>query len=78
MTHRFLAALACLWLAGPAHSAEPAASLRAFRLHYVSAFAGQPAAADPKPVDWRDSNALVGKLQGHDGHWRAPAQRARP
>jgi hypothetical protein len=78
MTHRYLAALACLGLAGPAHAAEPAASLPALRLHYVSAFAGPPAAADPKPVDWRDSNALVGKLQGHAGHWRAPAQRARP
>jgi hypothetical protein len=73
MTHRFLATAASLWLAVPAHANEPAASLPALRLHYVSAFAGQPKIADPKPVDWQRSNALVGALQGHAGHWRTPA-----
>jgi len=73
MTHPLLATAAGLWLAGAAHAAEPAASLPAPRLHYVSAFAGPPNVADPKPVDWHRSNALVGALQGHAGHWRAPA-----
>jgi hypothetical protein len=73
MTHRFLPTVASLLLAGVAHAAPPAASLPALRLHYVSAFAGSPPAADPKPVDWRSSNELVGKLQGHAGHWRTPA-----
>jgi hypothetical protein len=70
--------VASLSLAGPAHAAEAAASLPALRLHYVSAFAGPPAPADPKPIDWRYSNALVGKLQGHAGHLRTPAGGARP
>jgi hypothetical protein len=78
MTHRLLAALASLWLSSLAHATEPAASLPSLRLHYVSAFAGQPATADPKPINWRSSNALVGKLRGHAGHWRAPAGGARP
>jgi len=77
MTYRLATALASLLLAGWAHAAEPAASLPALRLHYVSAFAGQPAAVDPKPIDWQRSNALVGKLQGHAGHWRLPATGAR-
>jgi hypothetical protein len=73
MTYPFLAAVAGVWLAGAADAAPPAASLPALRLHYVSAFAGSPPAADPKPIDWRSSNALVEKLQGHAGHWRTPA-----
>jgi hypothetical protein len=78
MRLRLFATVASLLLAGVAHAAEPAASLPALRLHYVSAFTGPPAVADPKPIDWRYSNALVGKLQGHAGHWRAPAGGARP
>jgi len=78
MTLRNLATVASLMLAGLAHAAEPAASLPPLRLHYVSAFAGPPAAADPKPIDWLYSNGLVGKLQGHAGHLRAPAGGARP
>lgn len=76
MTHRILATVAGLWLAGPAHATEAAASLPALRLHCVSAFIVSPAAADPKPIGWRHSNALVGRLQGHAGHWRAPAHGA--
>lgn len=78
MTHRLFATLASLLLASAAQAAEPAASLPALRLHYVSAFAGPPGSADPKPIDWVRSNALVGKLQGHAGHWRAPAGGAKP
>jgi hypothetical protein len=78
MTHRLLATVASFWLAVPAHAADKAASLPPVRLHYVSAFTGAPAVADPKPIDWRQSNALVGQLQGHAGHWRAPAGGARP
>ena len=73
MTHRLLTTVASLWLAGAAHAAEPAASLPALRLHYVSAFVGPPSVADPKTIDWQRSNALVGTLQGHAGHWRTPA-----
>ena len=73
MTHRLLTTVASLWLAGTAHAAEPAASLPALRLHYVSAFVGPPSVADPKTIDWQRSNALVGALQGHAGHWRTPA-----
>ena len=40
-------------------------------LHYVSAFAGMPTHADAARVEWSLSNALVGALQGHAGHWRA-------
>ena len=78
MMYRFLATVASFWLAVPAHAAEKSASLPPLRLHYVSAFVGAPVVADPKPIDWRQSNALVGQLQGHAGHWRAPAGGARP
>ena len=78
MTYRFLAIVAGLWLAVPAHAADTPAGLPALRLHYVSAFAGAAAVADPKPIAWRQSNELVGKLKGHAGHWRAPASGARP
>jgi hypothetical protein len=78
MTHRLFATVASLWLALPAHAAEAAASLPTMRLSYASAFAGTPPVADPKPIDWRQSNALVGRLQGHAGHWRVPSGGARP
>jgi hypothetical protein len=71
---------ASLWLTVPGHAAAAAAaaSLPAPKLSYASAFAGTPAVADPKPIDWRQSNALVGRLQGHAGHLRAPSGAARP
>lgn len=78
MRLRLLATAVSLLLSSAAQAAEPAARLPALQLHYVSAFAGPPAVADPKPIDWRYSNALVGKLQGHAGHWRAPAGGAKP
>jgi hypothetical protein len=78
MTHRLTTTVASLLLAGAASAAEPAASLPLLRLNYVSAFSDQPSAAEPKPIDWTRSNALVGKLQGHAGHWRAPAGGAKP
>jgi hypothetical protein len=78
MTLRLFTTVASLLLAGAAHGQTPAASLPLLRLNYVSAFAGQPTSADPKPTDWVSSNALVGKLQGHAGHWRAPAGGAKP
>jgi hypothetical protein len=78
MTLRLFTTVASLLLAGAAHGQTPAASLPLLRLNYVSAFAGQPSAADPKPTDWVSSNALVGKLQGHAGHLRAPAGAAKP
>lgn len=71
MSTRVFATAACLLLAATAYAAEPGAGLPALRLHYVSAFAGYPTHADAKPVEWSRSNALVGELQGHAGHWRA-------
>jgi hypothetical protein len=67
-----------LLLAAAAYAAEPSASLPPVRLHYVSAFAGYPTHADAKPADWSRSNALVGELQGHAGHWRAAAATDKP
>jgi len=71
-------AIAGLPLAATACAAEPGTSLPPLRLHYVSAFAGYPTPADAKPVDWSRSNALVGELQGHAGHWRAAPASTRP
>jgi hypothetical protein len=67
-----------LLLAAAACAAEPSASLPPVRLHYVSAFDGYPTHVDAKTVDWSRSNALVGELQGHAGHWRAAAATDRP
>jgi hypothetical protein len=76
MLIRILAIAAAPLLAASAGAAEPVARLPPLRLHYVSAFAGGPTHADAKPVEWSRSNALVGELQGHAGHWRAaPADR---
>ena len=76
MLIRILAIAAAPLLAASACAAEPVARLSPLRLHYVSAFAGGPTHADAQPVEWARSNALVGELQGHAGHWRtAPADR---
>lgn len=60
-------------LAGPVRATEPGTRLPRLMLAYESAFAGVAAHADAKPIDWSVSNALVGALQGHAGHWRRPA-----
>ena len=79
MRLRIVGLAAGLLFAKVACAAEPGASLPPVRLHYVSAFAGYPTHADAKPIDWSRSNALVGELQGHAGHWRAaPADKPAP
>jgi hypothetical protein len=78
MSLRTPAIAAGLLIAGTASAAEPGASLPPLRLHYVSAFAGYLTHADAKSVDWSRSNALVGELQGHAGHWRAAPAVDRP
>lgn len=75
---RNLGFAAGLLLVKTACAAEPGASLPPMRLHYVSAFAGYPTHADGKSVDWTRSNAWVGELQGHAGHWRAAPAADRP
>lgn len=59
-------------LAGPVRAAEPGTRLPRLALAYETAFAGVPTPADPPRIDWSASNALVGALQGHAGHWRRP------
>ena len=71
MSLRILTLAAGLLLVGAACATEPGHGLPRLRLLYVSAFAGYPTHADAKPIDWSRSNALVGELQGHAGHWRA-------
>jgi hypothetical protein len=66
-----VATAAGLLLANPASAAEAGVRLTLPRLQYVSAFAGYGTHADPKPIEWSRSNAVVGELQGHAGHWRA-------
>jgi hypothetical protein len=64
-------AVAALW-AGPARAAESDTLLPRLSLGYVSAFTGVLTHADAPSIDWSRSNALVGALQGHAGHWRRP------
>jgi len=78
MRIRILTVVAVPWLAGIVCAAEPGARLPPLRLHYVSAFAGYPTHADARPVAWSRSNALVGELQGHAGHWRTLPAEPRP
>jgi len=66
-----VATAAGLLLADPASAAEAGVRLTPPRLQYVSAFAGYGTHADAKPREWSRSNAVVGELQGHAGHWRA-------
>jgi hypothetical protein len=71
-----VATAAGLLLANPASAAEAGVRLVPPRLQYVSAFAGYGTPADAKPIEWSRSNAVVGELQGHAGHWRvAPSAR---
>jgi len=78
MRLRIVGLAASLLFAKVACAAEPGASLPPVRLHYVSAFAGYPTHADAKSVEWSRSNARVGELQGHAGHWRAAPAADRP
>jgi len=62
-----LCACAGLGLAGTA-GATDSATIEAPRLAYASAFAGLPPVADPAPIAWAQSNALMAGLRGHAGH----------
>ena len=53
--------LACA--AQPAHARQSAPAAA-----YDSAFAGYKAYAEPKLVDWRQTNAIVAALPGHGAH----------
>jgi hypothetical protein len=49
------------------------------RLTYTSAFNLRLSHVDAQPIDWAQSNALMGRLQGHAGHLRGtPAAEANP
>lgn len=65
-----------LVLAGCAQAPEPAASLPAVTLAAPAERLGAAPLADPEPVDWARSNALVGELGGHAGHLRGAAASA--
>lgn len=42
-------------------------------LAYSSAFMQRVERSDATPIDWNQSNALMGRLQGHVGHLRGDA-----
>ncbi len=52
-----------------AQATEPAP-----RLIWRSPIVGLPAATDPAPIEWRVSNQIVYRLNGHVGHWRGELQ----
>jgi|PlaIllAssembly_1097288.scaffolds.fasta_scaffold192944_2 hypothetical protein len=72
MKHLILLIAGAMLLPAAAHAADADARLPHLPLSYVSAFAGVPLLADAPSIEWARSNALVGALQGHAGHWRRP------
>jgi hypothetical protein len=54
-------------------SVAPAQLAAPPHLTYFSAFMQRVDRSDAPPIDWSQSNALMGRLQGHVGHLRGDA-----